>query len=95
MIRAANRRTAWLKPELRAHFRDIRLFKDMTVIDNVKVALNNSVAARCLSHSFACLLSGRREKGRQEERALELLDVLYCARTMIRGGQPPTVPSVG
>lgn len=56
-------------------FQNIRLFRNMTVIDNVKVALNNNL--RCsMFETLLRLPTYWKEEREAEERALELLDVL-------------------
>ena len=56
-------------------FQNIRLFRGLTVIDNIKIALNNSLRCSILS-SLLRLPSYWREERETEERALDLLDVL-------------------
>ncbi|MFI3225836.1 MAG: ABC transporter ATP-binding protein [Clostridia bacterium] len=55
-------------------FQNIRLFSNMTVLDNVKIGLSNSMKTNLLS-SFTHLFTYKREEKVANERALELLDV--------------------
>ncbi|MDD6800030.1 MAG: ABC transporter ATP-binding protein [Firmicutes bacterium] len=57
-------------------FQNIRLFKDMSVIDNVKVALHNSANYTALESILRLPRYWKQEKI-INERAMELLDVLY------------------
>lgn len=55
-------------------FQNIRLFSNMTVIDNIKIGLSNSIKTTLLS-SFTHLFNFKKEEKIATERALELLDV--------------------
>ena len=55
-------------------FQNIRLFKDMTVIDNVKTAMNSQMKYSAFSGIFR-LPSYRKEEDQVTARAMELLDV--------------------
>ena len=55
-------------------FQNIRLFKDMTVIDNVKTAMNSRMKYSAFSGIFR-LPSYRKEEDQVTARAMELLDV--------------------
>ena len=57
-------------------FQNIRLFKDMTVLDNVKVAMNYGMKYSFLSGIFS-LPGYWREEAQVEQRALELLSVFH------------------
>ena len=57
-------------------FQNIRLFKDMTVLDNVKVAMNYGMKYSFLSGIFS-LPGYWREEAQMEQRALELLSVFH------------------
>lgn len=59
-------------------FQNIRLFKDMTVIDNVKTAMNNHMKYSALSGIFR-LPSYRKEEEQVTARAMELLNVFGLA----------------
>ena len=56
-------------------FQNIRLFKDMTVIDNVKVALHNGMRYT-IAEAFFRMPRYWREERKARKTALELLDVL-------------------
>ena len=55
-------------------FQNIRLFSNMTVLDNVKIGLSNSMKTNLFS-SFTHLFGYKKEEKVANERALELLDV--------------------
>jgi branched-chain amino acid transport system ATP-binding protein len=56
-------------------FQNIRLFKDLTVLDNVRIAMHKDVRYGLLS-SFLHLPSFVREEKRLKEKSLELLRVM-------------------
>ena len=57
-------------------FHNIRLFKDMTVLDNVRVAMNQKMKYSAAAGIFS-LPSYWREEAEVEEKALELLSVFH------------------
>ena len=59
-------------------FQNIRLFKDLTVLDNVKLALNNSMSYSTFTSIFRTP-KYRREEQKVTEKALEILDIFEMA----------------
>lgn len=59
-------------------FQNIRLFKDLSVIDNVKVGLHESMHYN-LASSLVRMPNYWREEKKTTERALELLDIFHMA----------------
>ena len=59
-------------------FQNIRLFKELTVLDNVKLALNNTMSYKTITAMFR-LPKFRREEEEITEKALELLDIFEMA----------------
>lgn len=59
-------------------FQNIRLFKELTVLDNVKLALNNTMSYKTITAMFR-LPKFRREEEAITEKALELLDIFEMA----------------
>ena len=59
-------------------FQNIRLFKDLTVLDNVKLALNNSMSYSTFTAIFRTP-KYRREEQKVTEKALEILDIFEMA----------------
>ena len=59
-------------------FQNIRLFKDLSVIDNIKVGLHESMKYNLAPLSSACPTHWKEEK-RCTERAFELLDIFHMA----------------
>ena len=59
-------------------FQNIRLFNNMSVLENVKVGLHNSINTNLLSSIFRLPVNAREEK-KSDERALELLDFFHMA----------------
>lgn len=59
-------------------FQNIRLFKELTVLDNVKLALNNTMSYKTITAIFR-LPKFRREEEEITEKALELLDIFEMA----------------
>ncbi|MDD6467515.1 MAG: ABC transporter ATP-binding protein [Erysipelotrichaceae bacterium] len=59
-------------------FQNIRLFKNLTVLDNVKIAMNQNIKYHTLS-AILRLPSYYREEQRVEEMAWKLLDVVHLA----------------
>ena len=60
-------------------FQNIRLFKDQTVLDNVKVA-NHGLAKHTLAESLLRLPSHFKGEAKMEEESLALLDIFSLAR---------------
>lgn len=56
-------------------FQNIRLFRDLTVMDNVRIAMHHNVKYGLLS-GFLHLPSYRREEGRLKEESMELLELM-------------------
>ena len=56
-------------------FQNIRLFKDLTVFDNVRIAMHQNVKYGLLS-SFLHLSSYRKEEGKLKEESLEFLQIM-------------------
>ena len=61
-----------------ARFQNIRLFKDLSVIDNIKVGLHESMKYN-LGSSLIRLPNYWKEEKRCTERAFELLDIFHMA----------------
>ena len=59
-------------------FQNIRLFKELSVLDNVKLALNNTMSYKTITAMFR-LPKFRREEEEITEKALELLDIFEMA----------------
>ena len=59
-------------------FQNIRLFKELTVLDNVKLALNNTMSYKTITAMFR-LPKFRKEEEAITEKALELLDIFEMA----------------
>ena len=59
-------------------FQNIRLFKELSVIDNIKVGLHESMKYN-LASSLICLPNYWKEEKKCTERALELLDIFHMA----------------
>mgnify|MGYP000991599409 FL=1 len=59
-------------------FQNIRLFKELTVLDKVKLALNNTMSYKTITAMFR-LPKFRREEEEITEKALELLDIFEMA----------------
>ncbi len=59
-------------------FQNIRLFKNLTVLDNVKMALNNSMSYSTLSAMFRLPKYWKEEK-KATDTALDLLDIFDMA----------------
>lgn len=59
-------------------FQNIRLFKDLTVLDNVKIAMHKNVDYGLLS-SFFHLPSYKKEEQRLEQESLDLLKIVRLA----------------
>ena len=59
-------------------FQNIRLFKELSVIDNIKVGLHESMKYD-LASSFIRLPNYWKEEKQCTERALELLDIFHMA----------------
>lgn len=59
-------------------FQNIRLFKDLSVLDNVKLALNNTMTYKTPTAMFR-FPKFRREEKEVTEKALELLDIFEMA----------------
>ena len=59
-------------------FQNIRLFKELTVLDNVKLALNNTMSYKTITAMFR-LPKFRREEEEITEKVLELLDIFEMA----------------
>lgn len=62
------------KAGLARTFQNIRLFKDLTVLDNVRIAMNQNISYGILS-GLLHLPSFRREEKRIREESLQLLDI--------------------
>jgi len=60
-------------------FQNIRLFKDQTVLDNVKVA-NHGIAKHTLAESLLRLPSHFKGEAKMEEESLALLDIFSLAK---------------
>ena len=76
-------------------FQNIRLFKELSVIDNIKVGLHESLRYD-LASSLLRLPNYWKEEKKCTERALELLDIFtWQTSPMCRQAACPTAPSAG
>ena len=73
-------------------FQNIRLFKELSVIDNIKVGLHESMKYN-LASSLIRLPNYWKEEKKCTERALELLDITWQTLPMFRPAACPTAHS--
>ena len=70
-------------------FQNIRLFSDMSALDNVKVGMHNEIKCSFIS-SLLHLPSYHRAERRANEKAMELLDFMGLADVAhVKAGSPP------